>query len=139
LHKLKNTNLRHCCDRKSRAARVQSFAPWQQATLEITRRDHSIIACSRHIHVFLFFAHIPFVMNHTINATPPERLQQHQTQTRFCHFFAVSVSRWGRVLRLQVGKVAFACYSISSRSSLIRLAWEQYKLAQVLNSNLISE
>jgi len=57
----------------------------------------------------------------------------------FSHFFAVSLSRWGRVLRLQVGKVAFACYSISSRSSLICLAWEQYKLAQVLNGNLISE
>jgi len=41
-----------CCDRKSRAARVQSFAPWQQATREITRRDHSIIACSRHIHIY---------------------------------------------------------------------------------------
>jgi len=39
-------------------------------------RDHSIIACSRHIHIFLLFAHIPFVVNHTINATPPERLQQ---------------------------------------------------------------
>jgi len=26
-------------------------------------------------HIFLFFAHIPFVVNHTINATPPERLQ----------------------------------------------------------------
>jgi len=64
---------------------------------------------------------------------------RHQTQTRFCHFFAVSVSRWGRVLGLPVGKVAFACYSISSISSLIRLAWEQYKLAQVLNGNLISE
>ena len=25
----------------------------------------------------LFFTHIPFVENHTINATPPERLQQH--------------------------------------------------------------
>jgi len=24
----------------------------------------------------LFFTHIPFVVNHTINATPPERLQQ---------------------------------------------------------------
>jgi len=34
-------------------------------------------ACSRHIHVFLFFTHIPFVLNHTINATPPERFQQH--------------------------------------------------------------
>ena len=44
---------------------------------EITRHDHSFIACSRHIHIFLFFAHIPFVMNHAINATPPERLQQH--------------------------------------------------------------
>jgi len=43
------------------------------------------------------------------------------------------------LLRLPVGKVDFACYSISSRSSLICLAWEQYKLAQVLNSNLISE
>jgi len=24
----------------------------------------------------LFFTHIPFVVNHTINATPPERMQQ---------------------------------------------------------------
>ena len=68
---------KYCCDRKSRAACVQSFAPWQQATIEIIRRDLSIIACSRHIHIFLFFAHIPFVMNHTINATSLERLQQH--------------------------------------------------------------
>jgi len=41
-----------CCDRKSLAACAQSFAPWQQATIEITRRDHSIIACSRHIYVW---------------------------------------------------------------------------------------
>jgi len=25
----------------------------------------------------LFFAHIPFVVNHTFNATPPERLQHY--------------------------------------------------------------
>jgi len=43
-------NEHQCCDRKSRAACAQSFAPWQQATIEITRRDHSFIACSRHIH-----------------------------------------------------------------------------------------
>jgi len=66
----------HCCDRKSWAACAQSFAPRQQATIEITQRDHFIIACSGHLHIFLFFAHIPFVVNHTINATPPERLQQ---------------------------------------------------------------
>jgi len=29
------------CDRKSRAASTQSFTLWQQATIEITRRDHS--------------------------------------------------------------------------------------------------
>jgi len=52
----------YCCDRKSRAACVQSFAPWQQATIEITRRDHTIIACSHHAYIFLFFAHIPFVV-----------------------------------------------------------------------------
>jgi len=40
-------------------------------------RDHSINACSRHIHILLFFAHIPFVANHKINATPSERLQHY--------------------------------------------------------------
>jgi len=40
---------------------------------------------------------------------------------------------------LPVSKVTFACYSSSSRSSLICLAWEQYKLEQILISNLISE
>jgi len=38
-----------CCDRKARAAWAQSFALWQQATIEFTRRNHCIIACSRHI------------------------------------------------------------------------------------------
>jgi len=45
-------------------------------------------------------------------------------------FFAVSLYRWGRVLWLPAGKVTFACYASSSTSSLICLAWEQYKLAQ---------
>ena len=33
-----------------------------------------------HISMVLFFTHIPFVVNHTINATPPERLQQYQSR-----------------------------------------------------------
>jgi len=65
---------------KARAACAQSFAPWQQATTEFTRRDHSIIACSRHVYILLLFAHIPFVGNHTFNATPPERLQQYNKE-----------------------------------------------------------
>jgi len=44
---------------------------------EIARRTHSIMAYSRGIYVLLFFTHIPFVVNHTLNATPAERLQQH--------------------------------------------------------------
>jgi len=91
----------YCCDRKSRAAYTQSFAPWQQATIEIMHRNLSsrtLVIMFNHSHVtigrastsqslllllarltyimVLFFAHIPFVVNHTINATPPERLQQ---------------------------------------------------------------
>ena len=89
-----------CCDRKSRAAYAQSFALWQQATMEFTCHDHSlgtlVIMFNRshvnigrastppslfyclfapHICMVLFFTHIPFVVNHTINATPLERLQ----------------------------------------------------------------
>jgi len=50
-------------------------------------RDHptrSLYYC--HLHIFLFFAHIPFVVNHTINATPPERLQQHLSAKLFASF-----------------------------------------------------
>jgi len=92
-----------CCDRKSRAACAQSFALWQQATIEITCHDHSsrtlllrsivdIVSITRdytprslyyclfapRIRMVLFFTHIPFTVNHTINAIPPERLQQFQ-------------------------------------------------------------
>ena len=62
---------------ETRAACVQSFALWQQATIEIMRRNLSFIACSRHAYVLLVFTHIPFVGNLTNYAMPPERLQQH--------------------------------------------------------------
>ena len=65
----------NCCDRKARAACAQNVALWQQAPINFTRRDHSIIACSRHIYMVLFLARIPFVVNRTFNATTTERLQ----------------------------------------------------------------
>ena len=37
-----------CCDRKSRAACAPSFAPWQQATIEIMLAISLTIACSRY-------------------------------------------------------------------------------------------
>jgi len=40
-----------CCDSKARAAGVQSFTLWQQATVGITRHNYSIIACSRHLYM----------------------------------------------------------------------------------------
>ena len=36
---------------KSPSGMWQSFTLWEEATIEITRRDHSIIACSRHVHM----------------------------------------------------------------------------------------
>jgi len=39
---------KYCCDRKSRAACAQSFAPWQQATIEIMLAISLTIACSRY-------------------------------------------------------------------------------------------
>jgi len=103
-----------CCDRKSWAAYAQSFALWQQATIEFTCHDHSsrtlllrsivdIVSITRdytprslyyclfapHICMVLFFTHIPFVVNHTINATPPESLQ-HWTRTEKFHILLIS-------------------------------------------------
>jgi len=39
-----------CCDRKSRAACAQSFAPWQQAAVEIMLAISLTIACSRYVY-----------------------------------------------------------------------------------------
>ena len=47
----------YCCDRKSRPAYAQSFALWQQGTIELTCHDHSIIACSRHVYVWCYSSH----------------------------------------------------------------------------------
>ena len=68
---------------KSRAAYAQSFTLLKQATIGFTCNDHSIIACSRHAYILSFFAHIPFMVNHTFNATPPERLQQMKKKRAF--------------------------------------------------------
>jgi len=60
---------------------------WQQPTIVITCYDHSIITCSRQI--FMGDA-LPFVVNHTFNATPMETLQQH---LRLLHTYA-NVMQW---------------------------------------------
>jgi len=92
---------------KARAECAQSFALWQQATVQILRRGHSIIACSRHIYTLLFLAHIPFVVNHTINATPTERLQQQNTfKDVMCNCFTATVGvRVARYFPLLMDKI----------------------------------
>jgi len=42
------------------------------------QRSHDTIAYSRHIYTVVFFTHIAFVVNHTFNATPQERLQHYE-------------------------------------------------------------
>jgi len=55
-----------CCDRKSRAACAQSFAPWQQATIEITRPPFaSTIDCSPGSQALLEVTH----QDHSIGIT----------------------------------------------------------------------
>jgi len=40
----------NCCNRQFRAACAQSFAPWQQPTIEIMLAISLTIACSRYIY-----------------------------------------------------------------------------------------
>jgi len=49
---------------------VQSFTLWLQATMEIMCRNHSVIACMRHIYIGVILCAYPFVVNHTFNAMP---------------------------------------------------------------------
>jgi len=70
----------HCG--RSRAA-ITLCVRWSSCSIvhtlilaEVTRHDRSIIACSRHIYVVLFFAHIPYVVKHAFSAMPAESLQQ---------------------------------------------------------------
>ena len=94
-------------------AYAQSFALWQQATIEFTCHDHSprtpVVTFNRsqvnigrastprslfyclfapHVCMVLFFTHISFVVNHTINATLQERLQQYPKQKTFTNYYA---------------------------------------------------
>jgi len=57
-------------------ASVQSFTLWQQATTEITRQFTLVLLVHATYIWVLFFSHILFVVNHTFNAMPMERLQQ---------------------------------------------------------------
>jgi len=68
---------------KARAACVQNL--WQQATIEFTRHDYSVVACSSHIYLVLFFAHIPFVVNRAFSTTPAEWLQHHNNLLHVLH------------------------------------------------------
>ena len=67
-----------CCDQQARTASAQNFTLWKQAIIEITRRDHSIIACSRHIYLCVALCAHPNCAhpNRTFNTTSTERLQQ---------------------------------------------------------------
>ena len=57
---------------------AQNFAPWQQATIERSCSQSLLLLLARATYIMvLFFTHLPFVVNCTINATPPKRLQQH--------------------------------------------------------------
>jgi len=72
-----------CCDRKSQVACAQSFAPRQQATVEIVRHNLSYYCLlTPHIHIFVLRTHP--VRGESHNVTPRERLQQYYAQIKIC-------------------------------------------------------
>jgi len=60
---------------------VQSFTRYYGQSFHVA--ISLIIACSLHAYIFLFFTHISFVVNNTINTTPPERLQLYMSWWRW--------------------------------------------------------
>ena len=76
-----SNNRDHACNLSSRTLVIM----FNRSHVNIGRATKSqslllLLARATYIMV-LFFTHIPFMVNHTINATPPERLQQYQTCT----------------------------------------------------------
>jgi len=65
----------------SRSGRTINCSPGSQALLEVTHHDHSIwvtlLLLVRTTHIY-FCSSRTSVVNHTINVTPPERLQHYQ-------------------------------------------------------------
>ena len=88
-----------------------------QALLEVTRVDHSIgitlllLVCTTYIWV-LFFTHVPFVVNRTMNATPTERLQHH-----FRHWHAYKHKVW-QILQVWRNLSTFPSQLIALKSKL---------------------
>ena len=64
-----------CCDRKGRSSHCV-----QQATIDITRRVHSIPACARQTHMVLFLAHIPLVVHSAGDADRPRDFNARKTK-----------------------------------------------------------
>ena len=91
-----------CCHRKAWAASAQSFTLWQQTTMEITRRDHSIIAflCHKnmgvdlHAHPVRGESHIQLSFTYS---TSTDRLQQYKERKddstpKFCRCLNIKIS-----------------------------------------------
>jgi len=71
------------------------------------------IACSRHVYIWvLFFPHIPFVVNHTINATPLERLQHWKSTLPF------HVMKWSLFVAPMIDCVTSSDYHRVQESSI---------------------
>jgi len=67
-------------DRKSRTASAQSFTLWQQATIEITRCNHSIIACLHHLYIGVYSeSHIQRNANQQVAILPLKYAMQNSS------------------------------------------------------------
>ena len=74
--------------------------PWRQQENNTDHASQSLsLLLARATYIMVqMFTHIPYVVNHTINATPPERLQQYETNVSYvlgggkCVAWSISLS-----------------------------------------------
>jgi len=71
--------------RSERAASAQSFALWQQATIEITRCNHSFITCSCHIYIGVVLHALPVCGESHIQRNTTGEVATTSTGSRFVH------------------------------------------------------
>jgi len=100
-----------CCDWKVRAASAPSFTLWQQATIKITPRDHSIIACSRHVYMGVV------LRAHPVRGGITQSTQHHR---RGCNSRRSAGCDWKQSVQSAKGR---PCWTISAKKTSFSGKW----------------
>jgi len=84
---------KYCCDRKSWAAYAQSFALWQQATIEIMLAISLTIACSRYVYIGIIIHAHPVRDESHIQRNATGKVATVSRRAPNIHYVKISTSR----------------------------------------------